>query len=76
MKTLRSVVAEVLHLPLDAITGETAMATEFRWDSLKHMELILTIEETFGLTFDGDEIAAMTNVAAIESQLRAKGLTP
>ncbi len=76
MKTLRSVVAEVLHVPVESITDETAMGTVSRWDSLKHMELIMAVEDTFGLTFDGDEIATMTSVPAMEALLRAKGLTP
>lgn len=76
MKTLRSVVAETLRLPLSAVTETTSMKTTPQWDSLKHMELILAVEDSYGLTLDGDEIAAMTNVAAIEDLLRSKGLTP
>lgn len=72
MKTLRSVVAEVLRLPPDTVDETTSMKTTPQWDSLKHMELILAIEETFDLTLDGDEIAAMTTVAAMEQVLSTK----
>lgn len=76
MKSLRSVVAEVLRQPEDSVSAETSMRTSPQWDSLKHMELILAIEEAYELTLDGDEIAAMTSVGAIEDLLRGKGLTP
>lgn len=76
MTTLRRLVADTLRLPLSAVNGSTAMRTTGQWDSLKHMELILAIEERYDLTLDGDEIAALTNVGAIEKLLRDKGRGP
>lgn len=76
MKTLRTVVAEVLRVAPDSVGEETSMMTLPQWDSLKHMEIIFAIEDTYGLTLDGDEIAAMTSIPAIEALLRGKGATP
>lgn len=76
MKTLRSVVAEVLRVSPDTVGEETSMMTTPQWDSLKHMEIILAVEDAFGLTLDGDEIASMISVGAIEALLRDKGAAP
>lgn len=74
MNAIRALIAETFRLPVDAITGETAIENTEAWDSLKHMELIIGIEERFDLTLDGDEIAQMTSVSAVEEVLRTKGV--
>lgn len=75
MSRLRTLVAGILRLPPEAVTAETAMATTDSWDSLRHMELIVAIEETFGIELDGDEIASMRSVAAVEAVLGRKGVS-
>ena len=46
------------------------------WDSLTHINLIIEIEEGFGLTFTVDDIATLKNVgemvAMVERKLAAK----
>jgi acyl carrier protein len=39
------------------------------WNSLAHVEIMLELERTFGVTFDPDEIASMASVAAIIAAL-------
>lgn len=34
------------------------------WDSLKHMEIMLMIEEAFGIVLDPEDFALMTSVEA------------
>ncbi len=67
--SLRTLVAEILRLPPETVTPATAMQTTGSWDSLRHMELILTIEERFAVNLTGPEIASMTSVQAIEDVL-------
>jgi acyl carrier protein len=35
------------------------------WDSLRHMNFILALEEEFGMMFSDDEIVAMRNLAVV-----------
>ena len=42
------------------------------WDSLKHMDLILSIEENFGIRLEADDIVKMTNVENITKILESK----
>ncbi len=66
------VLSEVLQLPATKITDDLAMQDLEAWDSLKHMELIVSLEETFGQQFTFDEIVAMRSVREIKRVLRAK----
>ena len=44
------------------------------WDSLAHMDVILSIEQHFAVNLEGDEIADMQSVAAIINVLKTKGV--
>lgn len=52
----------------DAIDRESFEA----WDSLGHIRLVSTIEESFGVAFTLDEIETMTSVPQILTLLAAK----
>ena len=65
--------AEVLQMPAANITDGLAMRDVEAWDSLKHMELVVSLEEAFGLQLTFDEIVAMQSVGEIKRVLRAKG---
>jgi acyl carrier protein len=42
------------------------------WTSLPHLELVLTLERTFGVTFEASEIMEMASVAAIVKTLEER----
>lgn len=70
---VEGLLADVLQLPAASITDDLTMQDVDSWDSLKHMELIVSLEEAFGLQLTFDEIVAMQSVRAIKRVLRAKG---
>lgn len=67
--------ATVLQLPATRITDDLAMKDVEAWDSLKHMELIVSVENTFGIELSFDEIVAMQTVSEIKRVLRQRGVT-
>ena len=67
-------IAAALKLPLSAIDLTTSMQTTEAWDSLAHMELIISLEEHYRIMLEADQIAEMTSVAAVVDQLRERGL--
>lgn len=69
---INGVLADVLGVPLAVITDDLAMRDVGAWDSLKHMELILSLEETFGLQLSFDEIVNMQNVGNIRQTLERR----
>jgi len=64
--------AEVLQIPAAAITDDLAMTDLDIWDSLKHMELIMALEQSFGLQLNFDEIVRMRSVGEIKRVLKER----
>jgi acyl carrier protein len=71
--SVESLLSEVLQVPAAKITEDLAMTDVESWDSLKHMELIVSLEQTFGIELSFDEIVSMRNVREIKRVLREKG---
>ena len=58
---LRQVVADVLEVDPAAIGPDFSMDTVAQWDSLRHMTLVLSIEDEFGITIPDEEAADITS---------------
>jgi len=68
---LESLLAEILQVP---ITDDLAMKDLDIWDSLKHVELVISIERAFDIELTFDEIVAMQNVREIRRVLRERAV--
>lgn len=64
-ESLKQVMSAVLGLPADAITEATSMDTLDSWDSIKHMNLVLALEEEFGLSIPDEDAANITSYPLI-----------
>jgi acyl carrier protein len=71
---LTRLLTETLKIPATAVTDELAMKDVDSWDSLKHMELIASLEETFAIQLTFDEIVAMQSVREIKQVLGQRGI--
>lgn len=69
---VEGLVAEVLRIPAATITDDLAMKNLDVWDSLKHMELVISLEQSFGLQLSFDEIVRMQSVGEIKRVLRER----
>ena len=58
---LKQIVADVLGVDADIIGPNFNMDTVEQWDSLRHMTLVLSIEDGFGITIPDDEAANITS---------------
>ena len=67
---LKQVLEDVLEI--DSISEEDSAQTIRTWDSVRHLNLILALEERFGMTFETDEIAELVSVRAITEALAAR----
>jgi acyl carrier protein len=47
---LKQVLADVFGTPVEAITDNASIDTIEEWDSLKHLNLILALEDKFNIT--------------------------
>jgi acyl carrier protein len=64
---LREVLESVLEV--DSISDDDTAQTVPSWDSVRHLNLVLALEEHFGLTFEADEIAELISVRAISEAI-------
>ena len=63
---LKTVMSAVLGIPVDAINNETNMDTVESWDSLKHMNLVLAIEDEFDVSIPDEDAANITSFPLIK----------
>ncbi len=67
---LGRVVATILGIPREAVGADTNRDTVGTWDSLRHMNLILALEEEFGVTIPDEEAAHLTSYPLIRLVMR------
>jgi acyl carrier protein len=72
-KNLESLLADVLQVSIATVTDELSMKDLEVWDSLKHMELIATLEDQLDVQLTFDEIVAMRSVGDIKRVLNGRG---
>jgi acyl carrier protein len=68
-----AVFSQVFGLPAERFDDETAPATVSGWDSARHVELVVALEEHFGCMFEPDEVPELTSLKRIEEILRRHG---
>jgi acyl carrier protein len=73
-RRIDNLLAEVLQIPPATITDDLAMKNVDAWDSLRHMELVVSLEQSFALQLSFDEIVAMQSVRGIKNVLRQRGV--
>lgn len=54
--------------------ADAEIGTWANWDSLRHLELLMTIEAVLGVDFSDDEGATLTSFGLIMESLRRKGI--
>jgi acyl carrier protein len=62
---VRSVASDIFGIPADGITAESSPETVENWDSMQHLNLVLAIEEKFGVQLDPEDIEKMKNIGAV-----------
>ncbi|GAA3646991.1 acyl carrier protein [Lentzea atacamensis] len=72
--TFADVVASALDVDPAHVTDEAGRDSLASWTSMRHIQLIVTLEEAYGLSFDYEEIADARTVRDVRDVLRAKGV--
>ena len=62
-------VSEVLGVE---VNDNTSQKNCDKWNSLRHLNIIIALENTFDVTFEPEEIAEMKSVKDIEILLKSK----
>jgi len=72
---VESLVARVTGAPLDTIDDESGPDTVPGWDSFSHIDLALSLEVEFGVSFAPEELLDLVSVRLIKLVLRDKGVS-
>lgn len=68
----RTIVAQVLGLPAEAVTMATTSASVENWDSLNVLNILMAVEGEFGISIDPDDVANFVSVEKIVSVVESK----
>lgn len=66
--------AKGLRLPVSQLSDETSPSNTTAWDSLAAMEMVVLIEDTFGVRLKTSEIMKMRSIGLARTVLRGKGV--
>jgi acyl carrier protein len=67
---LKQVMATVLKVPPESIGADASQDTLPGWDSLRHMNLVLALEQAFGVEIPDEDAAEITSYALIKVVLQ------
>ena len=70
IEAIKRVMSQVLGVDPGNIVADSSPATIERWDSLKHMQLIMALEDELGIQFPDEAIPELLSFEAIETTAR------
>jgi acyl carrier protein len=68
------IVAGVLEVDPAAVTDPAGQETLPAWTSLRHLQLVVTLEEAYGLSFSYREIKDVRTIGQLRAVLRTRGV--
>jgi acyl carrier protein len=69
------IVSAVLDVDPSQVTRASSPDTISAWDSLRHLQLVLAIEEAFAIQFAVEDIESMGSVGAVVDAVKRRGAT-
>ncbi len=72
---IKNIMAKVFNVSIEKITDDASPDSIASWDSLNHVNLIIALEQAFGVSFDANETIELLNYKLIEVILKEKGVT-
>jgi acyl carrier protein len=67
-----AVLSSILNVKPESLGPESSRDSLEEWDSIKHMYVMLALEEEFSIEFTDDEIANLANVSDLMHAMTAK----
>ena len=68
---IKCVMSAVFEISTDEINDESSPNSIESWDSLKYINLIIALEEEFGIEFTDSEISKMINFSLIKEIIKS-----
>jgi acyl carrier protein len=78
LKRVLAIAADVFQVPESSLSAASTPDTVESWDSLHHLELVLALEQEFGIQISPEEIEQLLSIeltaALMEEKLQACGV--
>ncbi len=71
---LRSILADTLGISEANLAEEASTDTITEWDSVAHINIVLSLEARYGLSFSPDEILNLGSIKEIQQVLHQRGV--
>lgn len=65
-REIKQVMSLVFEIPIESIADNASSDNIENWDSLRHLNLILALEEEFGVSIPDEEVGNLVNYKLIE----------
>ena len=69
---VKNIFSKLFGVPVQALSAETSKDSLAKWDSLQHMNLIMSIEDEFGVSLSEDDIGNMVSLGSVLSIVAGK----
>ncbi|MBI5739134.1 MAG: acyl carrier protein [Nitrospirae bacterium] len=69
---IKKVLSAVFEIPADSVNDQSSPDTIQQWDSIKHMQMVIALEEEFGFQFTDEEIIELLNYSLIREIISSK----
>jgi acyl carrier protein len=72
-ESVRGVIIEALQVASEQVTPDLAFGDLPQWDSMGHMEVMMSLEAQFDVEITPDTIANLTSIPAICNYINGQG---
>lgn len=69
---IKAVMSSVFGLSESQIGDDSSTDSIARWDSLGHLNLMIALENEFGISFGDEDFANLTSLPLLELEVRSK----
>ena len=74
LEKIKEIIVDQLNVDADAVTPEAKFKEDLEADSLDLFELVMALEEEYGVEIPSEDLEQITTVGAVIEYLKSKGV--
>ena len=72
IEKIKKTIASTFEIPVETVNSHSSSQTIEQWDSMGHINLVMALEQRFGVKFTMDEIMKLRNFASLCQVMEGK----
>jgi acyl carrier protein len=72
LEQVRAIASDIFSVPLSSIRADSTPDTIESWDSIQHLNFVITLEEKFGVQLSPEEVQQMQSIGQIADLIATK----